>query len=314
MSERDRYEHLIRWYPASWRARYGEELTTLLHDAHPTANVPFGVRLSLARRGSIERARASGLLGNSLDGPNLTRAGSLLVLWAWTLFMVAGAVVAKFGEHWESAVPAAHRSLPRVAFGVVQLAGGLGGLIVLMAAAILIPGLLELLRTGKWDEIRRPVLRSMATGVIATVATVAIVIWSHHLSPHQRNGGFFFHGVIFVLWGLTIAMALFMATAAATAVAHHTTLSRRVLRLLGTMATAVTVLMLGVAVGTIIWWTVLADYAPRFLGSGLLATSNVLPLPLVAAVLLMFAGLTVASVGTIRIAQSVALQHSSLDG
>lgn len=314
MSERDRFEDMIRWYPASWRARYGEELTTLLHDAHGTANVPLGVRLSLARRGSIERARASGLLGNSLDGPNLTRAGSLIVLWAWTLFMVAGAIVAKFAEHWESAVPAAHRSLPRVAFGVVQLAGGLGGLIVVMAAGILIPGFVELLRAGKWPEIRRPVLRSMATGAIAILATVAIVIWSHHLSPHQRNGGFFFHGLLFVLWGLTIVTALFMATAAATTVAHQTSLSRRVLRLFGTMATTLTVLMLGVAVGTIIWWTVLADYAPRFLGSGLLATSNVFPLPLVAAVLLMFAGLTVASVGTIRIAQSVSLKHSSLDG
>jgi hypothetical protein len=313
MSERDRFESMIRWYPASWRARYAEELTTLLHDAHGTSKVPLGVRLSLARRGSIERARASGLFGNSLEGPNLTRAGSLLVLWGWALFMVAGAIVAKIGEHWESAIPAAHRSLPRVAFGVVQLAGGLGGLIVLIAAAISLPGFLELLRARKWLEIRRPVIRSMVAGVTAIIATVAIVIWSHHLSPHQRNGGFLFHGLVFVLWSLSIVIALVMATSAATAVAHHTSVSRRVLRLLGSMATALTVLMLGVAVGTIIWWAVMADYAPRFLGSGLLATSNVLPPPLIAAVFLMFAGLTFASIGTIRIAQSVALKHPSLD-
>ena len=313
MSERDRFEHMIRWYPASWRARYGEELTILLHDAHGTSTVPVGVRLSLARRGSIERARAFGLIGNSLDGPNLTRAGSLLVLWGWALFMVAGAMVAKFGEHWESAVPAAHRSLPRVAFGVVQVAGGLGGLIVLIAAAISLPGFHELLRARKWHEIRRPMIRSMVAGVTAIIATVAIVIWSRHLSPHQRNVGSFFHGLVFVLWSLSIVIALVMATAAATAVAHHTSMSRRVLRLFGSMATALTVLMLGVAVGTIIWWAVMADYAPRFLGSGLLATSNVLPPPLIAAVFLMFAGLTLASVGTIRIAQSVALKHPSLD-
>jgi hypothetical protein len=313
MSERERFEHMIRWYPASWRTRYGEELTTLLHDAHGTAKVPLGVRLSLARRGSIERARASGLFANSLEGPNLTRAGSLLVLWGWALFMVAGAIVAKIGEHWESAVPAAHRSLPRVAFGVVQLAGGLGGLIVLIAAALSLPGFLELLRARKWLEIRRSVIRSMVAGFTAIIATVAIVIWSHHLSPHQRNGGFFFHGLVLVLWSLSIVIALVMATAAATAVAHHTSLSRRVLRLLGSMATALTALMLGVAVGTIIWWAVMADYAPRFLGSGLLATSNVLPPQLIAAVFLMFAGLTLASIGTIRIAQSVALKHPSLD-
>ncbi len=306
MSEPNRFEKMIRWYPVSWRSRYGEELTTLLHDVHGSGKVPFSVRLSLLRRGSIERARASGLLENSFVGLNRTRAGSLLVLWGWVLFMVAGAIVAKFGEHWQSAVPAARRSLPLVAFGLVQVAGGLGGLLVLLAAALALPGFVALLRAGKWSEIRRPVLRSLLAGATAVVATIAIVIWSHHLNPSQRNGGFVSHGLVFIAWSLTLVAALVVAAAAATAVARRVSLSRRVLRLCGSMATALTLLMLGVVVGTIIWWSVMAEDAPGFLGNGLLATSNVLPLPLVFAVALMIVGLTVAAIGSIRIAQSEA--------
>ncbi len=305
MNERSRFERMIRWYPASWRARYGEELTTLLHDAHGESKVPLSVRLSLARRGSIERARVTGLLGSTLAGDERSRAGSLLVLWGWALFMVAGAIVAKMGEHWESAIPAGHRALPHIAFGAVQFAGGLGGLLVLTAAVISLPGFVAVLRAGKWLEVRRPVARAVASGVIATAATVEIVIWSHGLSQHQRNGGLFFHGLVFIVWSLTIVIALVMATAAATSVVRRISLSRRLVRLLGALAFAVAALMLTVVTGTIIWWSVMAHYAPGFLGNGLLATSNVLPLPLIAAVTLMVVGVIVASIGVFRIAQSM---------
>jgi len=301
MNDRDRFENMIRWYPASWRNRYGEELTTLLHDVHGMADIPLRDRLSLARRGAMERARASGLLRHTLEGGNRVRAGSLLVLWGWAIFMVAGAIVAKVGEHWESAIPAFHRSLPNDAYGALQLAGELGGLIVLAAAAISLPGLVGLLRAGKWYKIRRPTLRAMIAGMTAIAFTVAVVQWAHHLNEHNRNGGFFFHGLVFILWGLTMAVALGMATAAATAAARQISWSPRALQLVSGMAIALTVLMLVVMVGTIIWWSAMADFAPQFLGNGFLATSNVVPPPLAVAAILMILGLAVAAIGAIRI-------------
>lgn len=304
MNERDRFEKMILWYPPSWRARYGEEFTALLSDGHGAGRVPFGVRLSLMRRGLHERARESGVLGDALEGTALTRAGSLLVLWGWACFMVAGAIVAKFAEHWQVAVTVTHRALPGGAFGVVQIAGMLGGLIVLVAAVIAMPGFVALLRAGQWSDVRRPITRTVVAGVAATLSTLAVVLWSHSLNSPQRNGTFLFHGLVFVLWGLTMVIALATATAASVSVARRITWSPRIVRLFGTMAIALTVLMLGIIAGTVIWWSAMADYAPRFLGSGLLASSNVVPSALVLAALLMLVGVVVASIGAIRIVQS----------
>jgi hypothetical protein len=304
MSDRDRFEDLIRWYPATWRARYGEELTTLLHDVHGMTKVPLRERFSLATRGSFERARSSGLVGSGPEGGDRTRAGALLILWGWALFMVAGSIVQKFSEHWEMVTPAIHRSVATGAFGVIQVAGEIGGLLVLVAAAVSIPGLVRLLRAGEWSEIRGPVLRAVLVAGVAGVSTLAVVAWAHSLPQHHLNGGFFFHGAVFILWGLTLVTALALAAAAAVAVAQRINWSPRVLRGLGGLAIVLTILMGGVAAGTIVWWVAMADFAPRFLGNGLLATSNVLPPALLVAVALMIMGLTVAAIGTVRIVQS----------
>jgi uncharacterized membrane protein (DUF485 family) len=70
------------------------------------------------------------------------------------------------------------------------------------------------------------------------------------------------------------------------------------------VAIVLTILMVGVASGTIVWWVTMANFAPRFLGNGLLATSNVLPPALLLAMALMITGLVVATIGTVRIVQS----------
>ena len=304
MSERDRCERLIRWYPAAWRARYGEEMTTLLRDTHGMSKVPFRERVALAARGSFEHARGSGLLGSPLEKSDRTRAGSILVLWGWALFMVAGSIVQKFSEHWELMTPPIHRSVANGAFDVIQVAGELGGLIVLMAAAVAVPGLVRLLRDRRWPEIRYPVLRALIAGCVAAAFTVGVAMWGHSGPEHRRGGDEFFHGVVFILWGLTIVVALGLATMAAVAVTRKIAWAPRVWRTFGGAAVVLTVLMLGVAAGTIVWWVAMAEFAPRFLGNGLLATSNVLPPALLLAVGLMVLGLVVATIGTFRIMQS----------
>jgi hypothetical protein len=226
------------------------------------------------------------------------------VLWGWALFMVAGSIVQKFSEHWEMVTPAIHRSVATGAFGVIQVAGEIGGLLVLAAAAVSIPGLVRLLRAGQWSEIRGPVLRAVLAAGVAGGSTLAVVAWAHSLPQHHLNGGFLFHGVVFILWGLTLVTALSLATAAAVTVARRIDWSPQVLRALGGMAIVLTILMLGVVTGTIVWWVTMADFAPQVLGNGLLATSNVLPPALLVAVALMIMGLTVAAIGTVRIVQS----------
>ncbi|HTZ15268.1 MAG TPA: hypothetical protein VMC78_16925 [Mycobacterium sp.] len=56
MNPRDA-EHVLRWYPAAWRRRYGEELIAMLDDSHGSDKLPRRVRTSLFRSGLIQRIR-----------------------------------------------------------------------------------------------------------------------------------------------------------------------------------------------------------------------------------------------------------------
>jgi hypothetical protein len=51
MSRADRFERLIRWYPPTWRARYGVEFVALLEDTHGMGDVPWRERLAIAKSG-----------------------------------------------------------------------------------------------------------------------------------------------------------------------------------------------------------------------------------------------------------------------
>ena len=73
-----RVARLLRWYPADWRARYGDEMAALLHDA--LADGRGGPRLSLnvAREGLAARLAA--------PGPRQAIAGLCLGLCSIPLF------------------------------------------------------------------------------------------------------------------------------------------------------------------------------------------------------------------------------------
>jgi hypothetical protein len=308
MSGTDRFERMIRWYPPEWRARYGDELTALLEDTYETAPIPLRQRLALAKAGSVERIRATGLRGDATAPDDRMRAGSLLVLCAWTLFVVAGALFAKFSEHWDVATPPGDRRLPTDGYQAVQWAGGAGVVIVLAAACMAVPSFIRLVKRGDWSTVRRPVLAAVAMGVAAVAATTGIVVWSHHLGPNDRNRAVPGFRVAAMTWGLVVVAALATATVAAVSVARRLELSRRTLRALGAMAVILTALMGAILVGTVTWWVVVALDAPQFLGSGAWSTSNVLPPPLLVSGGLMVIGLGAAAAGTacmIRSARTV---------
>jgi hypothetical protein len=304
MTGSDRFERLIRWYPTAWRARYGDELTALLEDTYGTGRVPSRVRLGLAASGSLERARTAGLIGNSLPPDERMRGGSLLVLCGWALTMFAGSLFAKFSEHWDAVTPRDRRWLPGDGYSAVQWAGVVGVLLVLVAALVALGPFVRLIRGGGWPTVRRPVLRALAAGAGAAVMTAGVVVVAHHVGPHDRNSGRWGYGLFVLAWGLTLVAALSTATAAAVSVARGISLTPRTSRFLAGLAVALTVLLVVVAAGTAVWWTGVATYSPRFLGSGMLGTGNVLPPPLLAAAALLSAGLVLAVAGTVRIGRS----------
>ena len=305
MSSADRFERLIRWYPPTWRARYGVEFVALLEDTHGMNDVPWRERLAIAKSGSVERARSAGLLGDSASPNERIRAGSLLILCAWAFFMLAGGIFAKFTEHWSAVTPTADRWIPSDGYRAVQWAGLVGVVVVLAAVVVVLPAFVRLVREKGWAVVQTPILRAALVVAATTAFTAGLVIWAHHLGAHDRNGGLLPYHLIVPLWVLAVAAALGFSTAAAVAVARRLDLSQRGLRALGGMAIALTVIMVVIMAGTLAWWGSMAAYAPGFLGNGALATSNVLPPAMIVAGILMLFGVATAATGAVRVARSI---------
>ena len=75
---------ILRWYPAAWRRRYGEELIAMLDDTYGNDKLPRRVRMSLLRSGLIERIRLLRKYSSTYVGYSIACA----VVWAVILATV----------------------------------------------------------------------------------------------------------------------------------------------------------------------------------------------------------------------------------
>jgi hypothetical protein len=114
---------LLSWYPEPWRRRYGDELAVLMEDQLDGRTPSARFRVSVALAGLRERGHQSGIVGRGSAPIERVRAGTLLVLCAWTGFAVAGASFSKLSEHFAAALPKPLRGLPQTAFGQVEIGG-----------------------------------------------------------------------------------------------------------------------------------------------------------------------------------------------
>ncbi len=290
MRQRRGHESWLRWYPAEWRARYGDELEVLLEDTYGDGPVPIGVRLSLVRAGSVERLRRSGLASpNGARGR--VRSGALIVLCAWAVVVWAGMVMAKTSEHWSAATPPG-RPLPGAGYAVVQWAARAGAVAVMLAAGLSLPSIVRGGRRGGWERMLRPVVRAAALTVVTGLVGAAVVVWAHHLDGPQRNGAYWPYTVVAVVGAVMVAAVLGSWVAATVAVVVPATLPDRVLRACGVLTLATVAAIACVLGGTLTWW----------FGGG--ATGPV-PVALVASTLLMACALGVAAWGGRRVLRSM---------
>ena len=260
MTERQA-RRLLLLYPRAWRARYGEELITLLAELGEGGPIPSHMRRDVIRAGLGERLRASGF-GSGAPPAARARSGALLVLCAWMLFAVAGARVQKFSEHWQGATPQSARGVPAIAFHVLEGAAALGGALVLAGIALALPRALAYLRSGGWPVMRRFVLRAYALTAAAIGATAALAVFAQQIDTAQRNGASLPYSGAFVLCALLLVGALAAWTTIAVSLARALELSSRVLRIEALLAGAVCVSMLAMTLATATWWGALGRVAP----------------------------------------------------
>ena len=232
-SGRSEHDRLLRWYPTSWRDRYGEELRALMDDEWGEGTASPRSRRAIVRAGLRERAHATGLVGRGSDPVTRLRSGSLLVLCAWTLFVIGGAGFQKTSEHFARAVPLASRASSQDAFSVVVLCAVISLAAVSIGVVATLPTVLAFLRSGRWRDVRRPVLRSAFASAVVLVTVIPLSLWAHTLNEFQRNGGDSAYSWAITAWALIVIVAAASWTATAIAIARRLSLPARVLRLEG---------------------------------------------------------------------------------
>jgi len=303
--KRSHYRRFLRWYPPSWRDRYGEELLALIEDEWGTKAPSPRYRRAIARAGLRERAHATGLVGQGRGSATQLRSGSLVVLSAWTLFVLAGIGFQKTSEHFAQAVPLASRPTGQDAFNTVALFAVVSLVAVVLGVAATLPALATFLRSGGLRQVRRHVIRSVTGSALVVAGVVPLSLWAHHLSRYQRNGGDGAYSWAFVALALLVAATLASWTVTAAAVAQRLTLSHAVLRIEACLAFVVAGSMGAVTIATFLWWDTLATHASWFLqGSPIGRSSSSLSLTMVAIVSLMSVAVLFAMAGVVRISSS----------
>jgi hypothetical protein len=277
---------IVRLYPAAWRERYGEELAGLIADMSDGRRPSLRLLADVARGAGRERLRAA------RPAPGGARGGVLLVLCAWALFVVAGAVVQKTSEHWQDALPAAGHGRAAAGFGILLGVAVVAAVLVAAGIALALPATVRFLRGGGWAAIQERVLTAVALSVVAVAATVALVVWASRVDAGGRDGRDAAYAAAFVGWGVLCVAALAGWTAAATALARRIELTAALLRAETALAVVVAGAMAAMTVATAVWWAAVAARAPGFLGGG-----SGLPVQLVGAMALMVAATALGGAG-----------------
>jgi hypothetical protein len=295
---------LLRWYPLSWRDRYGEEFVIYMEDSFGSERPPLAARLSIVAGGIRERARRAGLTGDSVPPSDRIRAGVLMVLVSWTAMVIAGSSFAKMSEHFDTGLQngADAHHLPDVTYTFIQTVAGVAGLIVIAAAGLALPTFLRFLRSGGWPSIRAHALSAAGCTLLTAGITAPLLVWAHHLTAHQRNGGSVAYTALFLAWAALVVVTLALWTVLAIVAARKVTFARSLLAAEAGMAVAVAFAIVGIAATTSLWWALIAERAPTFLSGNPAFPVNS---RIVATVALMALAGVAATLGAVRIARSL---------
>ena len=284
-------ERWARLYPRSWRERYGSELVALMEDS---GELSVRHRADVVRAAVAEHWRAFDPGGG--DGRVL--GGSLLVLCGWAFVVIGGSGFAKFSEHWDAFTPAPARWLPAAAYAAVVVAAMVGAVAVVLAASSVLPAFVRLLRSGRWSQVRAPILGAGAFAAATGAVSGGVIMWAHHLGSVQRNGGSAAYAAVGAGWVLMMVTSLALGTAAAVGTVRKLDLSDRVIRFNGALARVVVLAMAVIVAGVVTWWVAVAVNAPTFVSGA--------PLPLVIAAGALLAGLGLGAVGFARVVRGPA--------
>lgn len=293
--ERRDFARAARFFPKAWRARYGKELEALLEDTYgPGGRVPVWSRVLLLRTAAVEHMHDMGLVGSPSGSVERSRAGTLAVLWAGAIFLIAGAGFGNASEGWRTG-PLKGAALASVGYYLVLGAAVVGAGLVLAGAMLFFGPLVRSLRKGAWREFRRHAACSLGFSLFSVAVLAAMVAWAERLTKAQRDGGYWPFELLALLLAMAVSATVVSWTAWVVTCLRRLELPPETWRAAGELAIAVCGAMLVMAAGAGLWWASAASRAPAVIGGG--AAGSLL---LDSAGALLVAGSLLAVVGAVR--------------
>lgn len=258
----------LRCYPATWRVRYGEELTDLIL-AMSSGGVGWNTRLDMLRSGAGERMRRFGL-GRGAPATARVRAGALVTLCGFAIFLVGASVFQRFAENWQELKGHASVAAAGDAMVAIKILGLLAALAVLCGILLALPAALRLLAGELTATIRTPLRWALSLSISAIASFALIAIWAHGLSASQRNGHDTAYEIGFSAMALLSIACLGVWTVCALSIASRIDFSPRLARIQTALTTGVAGAMLAITAAVGVWWATLASTVPWVLhGVGL---------------------------------------------
>lgn len=212
-----RAARLLRWYPAAWQARYGDEFTELLIAEFAERPRSWRRAADVARGGLLARLTRAGLCGSPPESAEQVRAGLATAACSAGAFLAIGIAMwaqLTIGWEWEP---------PRNAATMIGMTS--------MTAAVLLLAVLALLAVGPlgWSAacaVRDRRARHLLAPALLAVAGAAVLAAGSH---HFENGwpgtgahawaqqGLVPGGVAAFSWAATLSISSYWAHPAALA-------------------------------------------------------------------------------------------------
>jgi hypothetical protein len=174
-----------------------------------------------------------------------------------------------------------------------------------MAAMVLLPHLMQILRTEGWSALKRRVgIAACATsGTCAAIGGLAA--WAPHLTYQQRNVGFGWYQLLFAIAATLFSITVFTWTVVVVTAARFLNIQEGQIKFVGALAIFVAAGMAIMTAATAVWWGSMAKTAPWFLAGVPAGTaSSPLAINLLITMILMVVASGFGALGTIRIGQS----------
>jgi hypothetical protein len=257
---------LLRWYPPTWRERYGEEFLAMIEDSLDGRRPGLRLRLSVAQAGLRERGHQVRLASQKRSRRVVRGLGGRP-----GMAFIAAATIASLPLDLKTAPPPSRVWQADVVLYVLAGVVFVTGAAIAAGGLAALPALVRFLQAGGWPKIRRRVAWAAGATVAAGggLAGLVIVVLSHTYAQLSASLAYTC-GEVATLLAVMVALGLWARAIKVTA--RRLDLAPRVRAIektLGTVTVSAICLMVGV---NLIWRASIESSVPLLLlGTALIA-------------------------------------------